>query len=172
MKRPLLLLALPLILAAITFGVKWRADNPTPTKEDLEIRALMSKLPTAEFFHTPPRKSALQMYHVRLSKRELKPFIDCVFMSSHSFKASKGMSSKYGTVGMYIPIVESEKHKLKWALINISLDNRMGQIITGHTKHTNAPMETNLHPTTTKRWLELLLANPRIGPELRARLNR
>ena len=28
-----------------------------------------------------------------------------------------------------------------------------------------------VHPATTKRWIELLLANPRIGPELRKRLN-
>ncbi len=34
----------------------------------------------------------------------------------------------------------------------------------------NWQVEYKLHPVTAKRWLELLLANPRIGPELRARM--
>ncbi|HEX8463082.1 MAG TPA: hypothetical protein VF627_00560, partial [Abditibacterium sp.] len=30
----------------------------------------------------------------------------------------------------------------------------------------------NLHPATTKRWLELLFNHPRLGPQLRARMRR
>jgi hypothetical protein len=43
MKRRIAWLALPLLLAALVFGVKWRVDHPTPTQEDLKIRALLGR---------------------------------------------------------------------------------------------------------------------------------
>jgi hypothetical protein len=34
MKRKLVWLTVPLFLCALVWGVKWRADHPTPTKDD------------------------------------------------------------------------------------------------------------------------------------------
>lgn len=51
----------------------------------------------------------------------------------------------------------------------IGVDNGQGKVAVGDP---NTPTQYALHPATTKRWLELLLNHPRIGPELRARMNR
>jgi hypothetical protein len=70
--------------------------------------------------------------------------VDCVVKDEHR-------------KGIYVAVVTT-----------IGIDNGRGKVAIGDP---DAPAQYQLHPATTKRWLELLLAHPRIGPELRARMN-
>jgi hypothetical protein len=55
--------------------------------------------------------------------------------------------------------------------VTIGVDNGRGNV-TVDEPDAPAQAQYGLHPATAKRWLELLLNHPRIGPELRARMQR
>lgn len=164
-------LALPLLLCALVWGVKWRADHPTPTKLDLEVRALMLKSVEVEFSrysHAFIVKN-WENYHILLSKEEMKPFIDCFHLTQKPNITNENTRSRNGSVSFACPSNEPQKFGIYTVTATIIVDEREGRVELS--KPTSDGRSThNLHPITVKRWLELLFAHPKIGPELRRRM--
>ena len=50
-RRQITLLALPLVLGALLVGAKWKQSHPTPTKLDLQERALLRKTVKVEIWN-------------------------------------------------------------------------------------------------------------------------
>ena len=81
MNRRLVWLALPILLLALVWGVKWRTEHPTPTKEDVAVRALLMKSSRVEVVlvpYIPPLRFSGNPapYRANLSKKDLKEFSD------------------------------------------------------------------------------------------------
>lgn len=158
MKRRPLLLAVPLMLLALVLGVKWRADHPTPTKEDLRIRALMSKSYAVKvtFFDN--------VNDIFISKQDTKDFVDFFYISPDQ-NSTIYISGSLAILDFYIKNPKSSDIADVSATIDtVSYIGTMGVRSSGESAYT-------IHSLTAKRWKELLLAHPRTGPELRKRMN-
>lgn len=167
MKRKIVWLALPLILGALMLGAKWRAEHPTPTKEDLEIRALIANPRIAYISYdssfTPT--SAPINYRSSVFNYELTSLTDYFYLLP---KSPSGQIPTFGSETLHLTWYFSNPKKDAVKRIYISLfDKTRGQCVISNSRRR---LEYTLHPVTVKRWIELLLANPRIGPELRARM--
>lgn len=173
MKRfRLWLLLLPVLLGALTWGLKWRADNyPTPTKLDLEIRALMLRSSAMEIVHSSglPSESEIASefptYRTRLSPSELKPFAETFALSPERDRRSFELSEN-GLLSFSCSS-KNDKGNTESVLVEIYLDMLMTRVV--HQSNSSGA-EYDLHPVVAKGWLELLLNHPRIGPELRRRM--
>lgn len=167
MKPKLAWLTLPLALCVLVWGVKWRVDHPTPTKADLEIRALMGQSRSLEVVYYGNQNGSTK-HSVWLSSQEMEPLASCFSLSpsqpSNTYGVTSGAS---GTLGVYCRLAKPRKDGVIGVFISISLDKRDGKVVIGHPENKK---ELNLHPATTKRWMELLLSHPRIGPQLKAPL--
>ncbi|RYZ63348.1 MAG: hypothetical protein EOP09_17805 [Proteobacteria bacterium] len=74
MKRKLAWLTLPLVLCALLYGLKWRAEHPPVTKEDLEARSLLLQTSMTVTYNAP--RSSGSWIIVRLSEQEKKALLD------------------------------------------------------------------------------------------------
>ena len=165
MKRKLVWLTLPIMLCALVWGVKWRADHPTtPTELDLKARALMLESSSIEIGHD--LSTPLKLRANRISKAEMKPFIDSLFLIAQPPSISPVMGPN-GAIRIDCTKFYREKKAVLGVLTTISVDNGRTKVMVGDM---NSSYQYQLHPYTAKRWMELLLNHPRIGPELRARL--
>jgi hypothetical protein len=166
MKRKFAWLMLPVMLCALVWGIKWRIDHPKPTKLDSELRALMSKSPAMEFTYDHGRDKT---YRVWLSQNEIAPFADS-FMLSPTPIGSSYVAGKNGLINIYFFRKKPSERGSYILNVVIYVDERTGFIypfpLDGEVQYKS----DSVHPATTKRWLELLLNHPRIGPELRARM--
>lgn len=158
MKRKLAYLAVPLLLAALMLGVRWRAQHPAPTQEDLQMRALLATYPSMEALYVSGN-AGVGAVQIQLTKQELRPFIECFYLSRQQHRKPSRMSA-YGGVNLRFDAPGGAR---SGAWISISVDARRGAEFLS-----DPPRD--LHPVTIQRWNELLLANPRVGAELRARL--
>lgn len=167
MKRKLAYFALPLILAALIFAVKWRAEHPTPTKEDLVIRALILQSSNIVVSHIPnkPQRRYIPL-KLKLTVPEMKSLCDWFYLSPPS-KNPAVQTGKRGMIQILCWLAKPREDGVVGVFVNIGVDKREGRAILGHPRRID---ERTLHPVTVKHWLELLQSNPRIGPELRARL--
>ena len=169
-KRRGLWLVLPLVLGVLAWGLKWRADNPSSTKEDLEIRALMLKTSRGSFFYHPhsSKSATITTFGVKLSEKELEPFVQNLHLLQTD---RRGLPfGKSGTIELYWFLQLSTKKGSTQLRCLLDADGRDGIFTIDASEPRSRTY--NLHPTTTKRWLELLLNHPRIGPELRRRMQR
>lgn len=157
-------MALPFVLGALMFGVKWRAEHPTPTKEDLEIRVLMRKSSQVTASHN---LSSSYYASVPLSKTEFSALVSNFFLSPNQNVNLKSWSSNQ----VVHFEVDYPQPKSKSAVSEVSIEINV-QTLWGwmNVHRKNAREGYKLHPVTVKRWIELLLNHPRIGPELRARM--
>ena len=161
-------LALPLLLCVLVWGVKWRADHPTPTKLDLELRALMLKSPKVEFAYYPRIwTQSHREYYSEISKEELKQFADCFYLSGQPIITKRMVYEKPEGINVYSYTKNVKGYDVENVTININIKTRQGKVVVGDP---NDQLEHSLHPVTTKRWLNLLLTHPKIGPELRRRM--
>ena len=167
MKRKLAWLTLPLVLCALVWGVKWRSDHPTtPTKLDLEARALMRQCSSIRIDHHLPTPSKFTAN--RISKVEMKPFIESLFLIAQPSSVSPVMGPS-GAISLDCTKFYRDRKAVLGVFATISVDNGRSKVMVGDM---NTSYQYQLHPYTLKRWMELLLAHPRIGPELRARMQR
>lgn len=165
MKRKLATLALPLLLAALMLGVKWRAEHPTPTKEDLEVRALLKK--------PPPTKVSYRLWSSRyrskmVSKQEFTKLMDNLYLSPQ--QRTVPTSTRSDEVVHFICYYQAPRNS-KDAVSSVSIEMNITKLWGWmYVYRTQRESGYRLHPVTVKRWIELLKANPRLGPELRARM--
>ena len=169
MKRKCAWLLLPLVLCALTWGAKWRADHPTPMKEDLEVRALMAQSFKVGIVHDPrsgnPGKFGI--YWKKFPKEDLELLINC-FSISHQIEKSREMMGRNGLVSVDFFLTNTKNNDVHNVFVDLNVDSGEG-VVTVHSPENI--VEHNLHPITARRWISLLLNHPQIGPELRARLN-
>lgn len=165
MNRKIAWWALPLMLGGLMWGVKWRADHPTPTKADLRLRALLSKSSQIDVDYSQFNQ---KKYRVKLSNEELKSFVDCFYIYPPPTRPSTVIMGGNGIVYISCFLKKPREDGALGAHIYLPLDERNGKI---DVVYGNGQIEHKLHPVTVKRWIELLLTNPRIGPELKARMN-
>jgi hypothetical protein len=159
-------LVLPLLLFILVLGVKWRVDHPTPTKTDLEIRALMLSAATVEVFHTPRNNKQRKAHKVKFSTKELKPLTEGFYISPQPVKTSSVRMGVSGTIQVYCFLAKPRADGVAGVFVTIAVDDREGRVILGHPDYIH---ELNLHPVTVKRWLDILLADPRLYPRLQTR---
>ncbi len=166
MKRLFAWLALPLVLGALMLGAKWRADHPTPTKEDLELRALILQSSSIEVLHKPHYYQKIRPYKSILSTQELKPLSDSFFVLSKETKLKELEAGLRGATIVFCRLAKPRKDGVIGVSVVMSVDNKRGvaNIVSDHLT------EFDLHPVTIKRWIEILLADPRVGPEFRVRM--
>ena len=166
-KRRGLWLALPLVLGGLAWGLKWRADNPSSTKDDLRLRALMMKFPVTGISYSAVGPMNPKFYW--MSKEELKPFVDSfhVVLPNERLNGSNQRWSEIVGVTFLLDKSRHNDRELVSVSIQIDIPTKQGNV---HIYHPAKNEIYNLHPTTSKRWLELLLNHPRIGPELRRRM--
>ncbi len=167
MKRKIALLALPLVLFALVWSVKWRIDHPTPptpTQEDLKIRALlMDYSKVVSFTYFPPNLIGSVIYDADIHQDEMKPFIDCFCVLP---KAPKTHQVGVGEFGFAFHFDNGQKKNEISAIVRIKTD-KIGEEF--YVQSPTGPINRNIHPATAKLWIALLFSNPRIGSELRAR---
>ena len=161
MKPHLALVALPLVLAALALGVKWRADHPTPTKEDLRIRALLAQPGGMEVSHATWDGKKLHEFKLKFSEKEFQAFVNCFYLSPQRYNSNPIAMSKNGIITI------ARDDRTATIVASLSLDKWIGELLISRPGKSKT---RNIHPVTVKRWIELLIAHPRIGPELRARL--
>ncbi len=162
MKRIISWPALPLVLGALIFAVKWRVEHPTATKEDLEVRALLAQSGGFEVSHVIWAGKRLNEFKRKLSKSEFQPFINCFYLSPRTYGPSSMAMGKQGIITI------ARDDRVATIVASINLDKRVGELLITRSARTKM---RSIHGITTKRWMELLMANPRIGPELRARMS-
>lgn len=163
MKRKIAWLALPLVLFALIFGVIWRRNHPTPTKEDLEIRALIVRTPLV-LISPYSQNGVFNKYEHILSITESMPFADSFYISQSPIK--RGARE---TLFVEFILLDSRPTTLEDVLVRLNVNQGEGTVV--FISNMGDQTERNLHPVTFKRWMELLLTNPQIGPELRKRMN-
>lgn len=115
------------------------------------------------------KKSRTYYWSLREVQRELKPFAENLYVLSKPTGTNYVKVSTNGNVSVNWFIPRTKRDKATGGFFEISIGNREG-VLTILQK--GKPMMYDLHPATTKRWLELLLNHPRIGPELRRRMQR
>ena len=168
MKRfRLALLLFPVLLGALAWGLKWRADNPSSTKEDLRLRALMLKPSKSDITLFPAVLGVGKIYSANLTKEELQPFVDSLNVLPQSSKLNEQVIYPTDTVIIVCEIDKPQRDGVESLSVSINFMNRQGK---AHVGYSYQEIGYRLHPATTKRWLELLLNHPRIGPELRRRM--
>ncbi len=161
-------LALPLLLCALVWGVKWRADHPTPTKLDLEVRALMLKASQVEVGLTRHRINPnSRSLKAALSKEEARALVESFNLSPQPNQLSDSSSGIKGR--LVIEFHSPEKKSVAGSVkVQADIDEREG---TAFIRTGNGHRIYALHVVTNRRWKQLLLNHPRIGPELRRRMN-
>jgi hypothetical protein len=167
MIRKLLWLALPLALCALVWGVKWRADHPTPSDLDLGIRDLMSRSSRVDVLYQRREGNQIVKFPLELSATEFESFVDCLYLTRKEANKNVAPMSKYGEIALHSTFNKKVEGRSKGVFIKMDLDGREGQLIYYGTGNR---IQSELDPITTKRWRELLLSHPRIGPELRRRM--
>lgn len=155
---------MPLVLVAALLCINWRAQHPIATEEDLRLRALMSHTRVVEVEYVLWNGSKLDQYRVKFSPKEFQPFVDSFYLSSQPVGVNTG---GMGTMGIVTLKPREDGNTL--IIADVSVDKRGGSLLFGSEKKHSLKA---LHPVTVKRWVELLLANPRIGLQLRAREKR
>ena len=176
MNRKLAYSAAPLIFAVLILGVKWRAEHPTPTKEDLEYRELMLGSSKMEVAYGPgfPKGTTVFsgqisiIYQSKPSSQDLETLADNFYLSPHPLKKTGALLSEVGTIFIRFYLAKPKKDEVEGAYIIIDFDKCEGK--SGMTHPNNNKAVRRLHPVTVKGWMEILLSHPRIGPELRARM--
>ncbi|PQV63043.1 hypothetical protein B1R32_11620 [Abditibacterium utsteinense] len=162
MKRKSAWLFLPLILLSLMLGAKWRADHPALTKNDAEMRALMSHSKGIEVSLVTWGAKEIKEHRVKLSGKEFQPFVDCFYLSPQTYDSHSSALGKKGIV-----TIKPREDGVAMIIVTLSLDKGVGEILVARAgKH----RMLNIHPVTMKRWIEFLMTNPRIGPELRTRM--
>ncbi len=171
MKRKLAWLAVPLLLAAGIFGVKWRAEHPMPTKEDLAIRAVLLKSRSIYFSHGGlPGAGEFDSIWSDLNQSEAKLFIECLYLLPKSKQNNNSLLGGIkGNILIRWSIPEKNPNKTQEVTTLFRVAENDGLCL-AYGSNGFKPYFHQLHPVTVKIWMELLLANPRIGPELRARM--
>lgn len=180
-------MALPLVMCALMWGVKWRAANPVPTKEDLEVRAMMSQADYVDFDYSlyHYNKADTSGGSTMLSEKELTEFISCFHVLPYRVGELGVPINSNQAVQIFFRFIKTKKNvniyldvplragsvtvREPMGKVKTKLHPSAGSIILGDS---TGMRDYKLHPATTKRWIELLLAHPRIGPELRARMQR
>ncbi|HEX8463026.1 MAG TPA: hypothetical protein VF627_00280 [Abditibacterium sp.] len=179
MKRKLAWLVLPFLLAALIFGVKWRVDHPSPTKEDLELRAWLSTASTVTIHHLPGAtlqgnkyiyKGKSKSYVLTPSEAQLESLVDAFYLLPEPFKDGPMTVGGKGHIIVGFSLLKPGADGVSSAGMSINLDGLFGQYIIVH--HEDINVKRRLHPATVKRWVAILLSNPNIGTELRARMKR
>lgn len=168
MKRKIAWLALPLILFALIWGVKWRADNSSPTELDLKIRVMMLASSKITVSHRTFLKSSRNIKCGTLSKQEFKPLINCFHFLHPSLQKRRIDTGTNGIITINCQLTQPRKDGVKSLDIQLNSDSRLCNVLVFNPKNIQI---YDFRPTTTKHWIALLLANPRIGPELRKRMN-
>ncbi|BCM88371.1 hypothetical protein IAD21_00202 [Abditibacteriota bacterium] len=167
----LLALALPLVLGALTFGVKWHWDHPPVTPEDLKVRALLSSTSAISIVHRLPNgRTFPRTYYAKVRRQamELQPFIDALYLSAQPTLTRGVSNGRHGLLMIdCLHPIPPPKDGILGLVVWISPDGHDGQILVSASKGSRT---YNLHPLTTKRWLELLSSIPRVGPELQKRM--
>jgi hypothetical protein len=154
--------------------VKWRADHPVATNEDLRIRALMSKSTAIHVYQYVRTGRTFKRYHTRLSSEEWKPFVASFIFVPNPIAVNtipKGTSGvPMGVSGTFSISCSDDKPgtgRYVDAQINLSVDARQGKVIL---VKPNQQIEYYLHPTSAKKWVDLLLNQPRVGAAFRKRM--
>ncbi len=165
MKRKIAWLALPLVLGVLAFAAKWRAEHPTPTKEDLEVRALMreaSQVEVADVITTTQTKSL-----GFLSRDEISSLADnvyCLHANSSILWGSDTIVIKF----LYRTPTINGTRRIE---VTTGIDGGISRLdVLSSPQTAIGSIAWELHPATVKSWFGILKANPRIGPELRARM--
>ncbi len=171
MKRKIAWLALPLVLFGLVSDVDAQAKRPVPTKGDLEARILMLRTATTDTSYYPRyRGTPVTIDISKLSKEESKKLIQCFHISPNRQNMWAITSDINGSIVVYFHDGGKDKETPRDKLavsIHLGVSGREGVAVFHRYKYS----EHTLDPATVKRWKELLLANPRIGPELRKRMN-
>ena len=143
-------------------GVKWRAEHPTPTKQDLAVRALMSKCSKAQFGYARNGDDA----GVILFKEELEPFIDSFYLLPQS--TNPGDAGGITNRKFLFWFVPSTPNAIGASGISVSINGDVNQGVAT----VKDDVEHKLHPITARRWRDLMLAHPLIGSQLRMLINK
>ena len=150
------------------FGVKWRAEHPSVAGAESQLQNLLPKAQATRVSTAPRRVNGkLDFSPFVLSKAEFKPFIDSLKLSPEAVTPVHAVTDLRGVIFVSSWVNESllNNTKLVEFVFNIHTDNAKVVVRRGKRE-----TEYKLAPAAAKRWVELLLANPRIGPELRARM--
>lgn len=160
--------AVPLVLAALLFGLKWRTDHPTLAGLNAQIAQQLSDAPRAAVGLMPKYgDKRFKVVQFQLSKAEFQPFIGSLKLSSSIPVKETLPSGERGIVWITSVLKDSEKGNLKMIAGEISLDQEIALINVYKNKQGT---RYQLDSAALGRWKKLLLKHPRIGPELRARL--
>lgn len=95
MKRKLMWVALPLVLATSIGGMKLRADSLAATERVREVREFLSKYPV-QITIGNRRSKKFKLVESKLSKAELKPYIESFQVLSNRTKAKGQMVDMSG----------------------------------------------------------------------------
>jgi hypothetical protein len=163
MKRRLLWLALPLVLLALVLGVKWRAEHPTPTKEDLEIRAVMAQASKVVVTQWLVNESQTRFCGT-ISSKELAPFADAFYTLPYQSLKSNFATGASGILNVEFQFDYPRTDYITSIDVSINAGSTSSYI---YIHHLVKDRLFDIHPVMTKRWMELLLEHPQIGAALR-----
>jgi hypothetical protein len=158
--------------------VQWRADHPRPTNEDLELRAWLSTSSTVTIHHLPGAtlqgnkyiyKGKSKSYVLTPSQAQLESLVDAFYLLPEPFEDGPMVVGGKGHISAGFSLLKPREDGVSSAGVSINLDGLFGQYDIVH--HEDINVKRRLHPATVKRWVAILLSNPDIGAELRARMN-
>ncbi len=125
------------------------------------IRNILSKSYEREVEICYPGKT--DRCFIILSKEEFKPFIDSLYLSQEKSESDnlKIINSQGALINVNSFVGSVDNNGTNGLGISIAYKERIGMVNLNYNL-------LNLHPKTTKRWIELLRSNPRFGSRVRA----
>jgi len=160
----------PIMLGGLVLGLKWHLDHPTPTKLDRETRLLFFTpcVGNMNYVPRPPMEENPNAYDWPLSRQESKVFAESLFLLPQKSRPSPVHMGKHGIARFSWFFTSSGKNGMKRMTVFINPGESDNKLVMDYEKW---QVEYKLHPATVKHWMSFLLAHPRYGPELRARMN-
>jgi hypothetical protein len=130
----------------------------------LKIRAVISRSFGAEFIYLPQNlTNIVNAEYTEIHKQDLKPLAESFYFSRQS--GDQGLNGNLGHI--HLQFFGESKTQLSGVSVHIDIEENRGKVVPNIPDNAR---EFDLHPATTKRWLQLLLNHPRIGPELRRQM--
>ena len=170
MRRKIGWLALPLVLGALMFAAKPRVEHQTLTKEDAQVRQLMSQASAVTFSYGRRGQEGMNQ---TLSKSEFAPLVENFYTTPYDPNRPSICDPQNGVVALQFSLPPHKAYPRRKkdennVMIKMAVAEGDGQVSVSYPGA--IPNGGNFNSFTVKRWMNLLLANPRIGPELRKRM--
>lgn len=164
---------IPLMLFIMTSTAIARADRLKPSKLDLKIRALILEGDGPGFSYERPggNSSESDQNSEGLSKKDVKLLSNSLYLLPRQVPWTENIKNKLGSKGRcyFFWYITSPSNPNKNLVQKLQISFNIGEAGSECVLiYPNRHVIYRLRSVTVKRWMELIVGNPRTGPKIRA----